>query len=275
MERSLSGREQRRIALWLDGETAKVDELISHQEALIATLAERAKALVSRAVWLGIDGAACGTTGIDTAPLAPAHWRRARNKELIFETTEVSSTGEEEMLSVSHLTGITPRSEKNVTMFEAESVVGYRLVAPDDLVINTMWAWMGALGVSRYNGIVSPAYGVYRFRRKEELAPRYYDYLFRTNEYVVEMTRHSRGVWSSRLRLYPYAFLRLRTVMPPVEEQRRIVVHLDSQTARIDGLIAKATELIGIAKERRAALIAAAVTGQIDVNERLRAKGVA
>ena len=50
---------------------------------------------------------------------------------------------------------MTPRSEKNVTMFEAESKIGYNLVEPGELVINTMWAWMGALGVSDFEGIVS------------------------------------------------------------------------------------------------------------------------
>ncbi len=58
------------------------------------------------------------------------------------EVASPSVKGEEEMLSVSHLTGVTPRSEKTVYMFEAESTVGYKLVHTGDLVINTMWAWM-------------------------------------------------------------------------------------------------------------------------------------
>lgn len=66
------------------------------------------------------------------------------------------------MLSVSHKTGVTPRSQKNITMFMAESYEGHKVCRPGDIVVNTMWAWMAAIGVSRHVGIVSPAYGIYR-----------------------------------------------------------------------------------------------------------------
>lgn len=73
----------------------------------------------------------------------PDSWPRVRNKQLLAESLAVSQDGDEELLSVSHITGITPRSEKKVTMIEAETLGGYRLVEPGDLVINMMWAWMG------------------------------------------------------------------------------------------------------------------------------------
>ena len=52
-----------------------------------------------------------------------------------------------------------------------------------------MWAWMGALGVSTHEGIVSPAYGVYRFT-DPDMEPLYFDALFRSRAYVAEMTRY-------------------------------------------------------------------------------------
>ena len=79
----------------------------------------------------------------------PAHWQETRGKYLFREVNERSETGEEELLSVSHKTGVTPRSEKNVTMFKAESYVGHKLCRPGDVAVNTMWAWMAALGVAR------------------------------------------------------------------------------------------------------------------------------
>jgi len=91
----------------------------------------------------------------------PEHWPEKRAKYYFKEVDQRSQTGEEEMLSISHITGVTPRSQKNVTMFKAESNAGQKMCQPGDLVINTMWAWMSALGVSNHHGIVSPSYGVY------------------------------------------------------------------------------------------------------------------
>src|SRR6185437_10317331 len=79
----------------------------------------------------------------------PSSWTELRAKYLFREVDERSSSGAEELLSVSHKTGVTPRSQKTVTMFLAESNVGHKVCKPGDVVVNTMWAWMAALGVSR------------------------------------------------------------------------------------------------------------------------------
>lgn len=225
--------EQRVISDYLDSETGRIDTLIEEQQRLIEMLRERRQTQVDYAVWSGLGDEPRTPCPVEPAPDIPAHWRMVRNKNLLSESTEVSADGSEELLSVSHLTGITPRSEKNVTVIEAESLDGYRIVEPGDLVINTMWAWMGALGVSQVKGIVSPAYGVYRPLPSAEFHPPYYDYPYRSWPYVVEMTRYSRGIWSSRLRIYPDVFLRLQVPVPPLEEQRRIAAYLDEKTAKI------------------------------------------
>lgn len=258
--------EQRAIADFLDRETAQIDALITRQNALIETLRERRAAVVDHIVWSGVTPASQQSlTGVETAPLAPRHWARLRNKNVFMERTDVSKGGEEELLTVSHITGVTPRSEKNVTMFEAESLQGYRIVRVGDLAINTMWAWMGALGVAACDGIVSPSYGVYRPRAGVPYLGRFFDYFYRSTPYVAEMTRNSRGITSSRLRLYPDVFLRLLVVVPPLKEQEQIAAYLDEQTGKIDALIAKTQQHIELAGERRTALITAAVTGQFNV----------
>jgi len=180
------------------------------------------------------------------------------------EVADLSATGDEELLSVSHLTGVTPRSEKDVNMFLAESMVGYKRCQPGDLVINTLWAWMGALGVSRCSGIISPAYGVYR-TTSDAVDPHYLDYSVRTPEYVTEMTRFSKGVWTSRLRLYPESFLALSLPVPPRDDQARIVEQVISETAEQERLKSTLDLFAATLAERRQALITAAVTGQIDV----------
>lgn len=198
-------------------------------------------------------------SGQDWLGEIPAHWSLLRAKYIFREIDDRSVSGDEELLSVSHLTGVTPRSEKNVTMFMSEDYTGAKLCRHGDLVINTMWAWMGALGVSSFTGIVSPAYGVYR-QFGEQLLPRYVDWLLRTPTYIAEYTRRSTGVNSSRLRLYPNQFLDLPVVIPPKQEQCRIVAFLDQKTAEIDTAIAKKERLIDLLQEQKGVLINGAVT---------------
>jgi type I restriction enzyme R subunit len=153
--------QQRAIADYLDAETAALDSLVAAERERVTRSQERLASAVEALV-LGPRATGARVNEPD-GPLAPVPtgWALRRNKTFIREVIELSQTGKEELLSVSHLTGVTPRAEKTVYMFLAESNEGYKLVKPGDVVINTMWAWMGALGVSRYSGIVSPAYGVY------------------------------------------------------------------------------------------------------------------
>jgi type I restriction enzyme S subunit len=212
-------------------------------------------------------------SGFDWLGDLPSHWSILRAKYVFREIDDRSMAGDEELLSVSHLTGVTPRSEKNVTMFMAEDYTGAKLCKDGDLVINTMWAWMGALGVSSTTGIVSPAYGVYR-QFQQRLRPRYMDWLFRTPMYVAEYTRRSTGVNSSRLRLYPDRFLDMPVVIPSIEDQDRIVAFLDQKTAEVDAAIAKKERLIELLAEQRGIQINQAVTRGLQPNVALRDSGV-
>jgi type I restriction enzyme S subunit len=260
--------EQCAIAAFLDRETAKIDTLIAKQERLIELLHEKRVALIRHVVTKGFDPTVpMKDSGIPAVGQIPAHWQVNRNKWIYRELNHRSTTGDEELLSVSHITGVTPRSEKEVYMFMAESMEGYKLCSPGDLVINTMWAWMGALGVSEYEGIVSPSYHVYTLRNEQAAGyvPKYLDLLYRTPVYVCEITRHSKGIWSSRLRLYPDAFFDMQTITPPLPEQHRIIDYISEHLRGLDALVQKCQQLIGQLQEYRTALISAAVIGKIDV----------
>jgi type I restriction enzyme S subunit len=260
--------EQRAIAAFLDRETATIDALIAEQRRLIELLQERRMAIISHAVTKGLDpDVPMKDSGIPAIGLVPAHWEVRRNKRIFEEVYERSVTGDEELLSVSHITGVTPRSEKQVYMFLAESFEGYKICRPGDLVINTMWAWMGALGITSYNGIVSPSYNVYRLRteQRDNYYPQYLDFFYRIPAHVSEINRHSKGIWSSRLRLYPDSFFEMYTPSPPFEEQRAIAEHVLEQTTKSDNMVAPIETHIAQLEEYRTALVAAAVTGKIDV----------
>lgn len=257
---------QEGIADFLDRETADIDALIAAKQRLLDLMAEKRRAIVAEAVMRGLDPSArLRPSGIDWLGDIPAHWEIERSRWLFTERDQRSQTGEEEMLTVSHLTGVTPRSEKDVNMFEAESTAGYKLCFAGDLAINTLWAWMGAMGTARVDGIVSPAYNVYT--PGPRLLPDYVDALVRIPVFAQEVTRHSKGVWSSRLRLYPEAFFETWWPVPPLDEQQQIVEHISIETAKIDRLRTATENSIALLKERRAALIAAAVTGQLEIPE--------
>lgn len=213
-------------------------------------------------------------SGVKSLGAIPAHWVVERNKTVLREINE-RSLGGEELLTVSHLTGVTPRADKqDVTMFLAESTDNCKRCQPMDLAINTMWAWMGALGIVSTPGIVSPSYNVYRFRRPSDHEPRYFDYLFRSAPYVAEINRYSKGVWTSRLRLYPESFLQMPVLLPPKREQQAIVNFLNNKTAAIDALIARKERLFELLEEKRQALITHLVTKGVDAKAPTKDTGV-
>ena len=258
--------EQTAIAEFLDRETGKIDGLVAEQRRLMELLKEKRQAVISHAVTKGLNPhAPMKPSGIEWLGDVPEHWDCVRNKVVFEEISERSISEEGELMTVSHITGVTPRSQKDVNMFLAETLDGYKKCRRGDLVINTMWAWMGALGCSPCDGLVSPAYNIYRPRNARRLSPAYYDYLCRLPAHVVTMKANSTGVWESRLRLYPDAFLSMRLPVPPLKEQLSIVEYLSIQTAEWDTLTAEAQRAIDLLQERRTALISAAVTGQIDV----------
>ena len=257
-------RQQRLIASYLDRETRRLDALVASKALVLGLLAEKRRALITHALTRGLDARApLRDSGVPWLDKIPGHWEIERAKWLFRERDERSETGDEELLTVSHLTGVTPRSEKDVNMFEAETTEGYKICFAGDLVINTLWAWMGAMGVSPVNGIVSPAYNVYQ--PGPRLEPNFVDALVRMPIFAQEVTRYSKGVWSSRLRLYPEGFFETFLPVPSLDEQRRIVAYIAKEAGRLDALSAANERTIKVLKERRSAIISAAVTGQIAV----------
>jgi type I restriction enzyme, S subunit len=140
--------------------------------------------------------------------------------------------------------------------------------------VNTLWAWMAALGASKCAGIVSPAYGVYRPHDADRFNPAYVDYLLRTRAYVAEYICRSTGIRSSRLRLYPDQFLDIALLEPPRQEQEQIVTYLRAQDAHIARFIKSKRDLIGLLTEEKVRIIDHAITRGLDASVKLRPSGV-
>ena len=256
--------KQRAIVKYLGSETRRLDALLVETERLLNLLEEKRQALIARAVTRGLNSdIPFRDSGIAWLGEIPEHWNTKRARWLFRERNQRSTTGCEELLTVSHLTGVTPRSEKAVNMFEAQTTEGYKVCFRGDLVINTLWAWMGAMGVASTDGIVSPAYNVYA--PLTAMDPEYVDALVRLRVFAQEVTRHSTGVWSSRLRLYPDGFFAVSLPVPPLVEQQQIARYLRRSEENIYDLKESVAHARALAGERRVALIAGAVIGKIDV----------
>ena len=203
----------------------------------------------------------------------PVRWPLVRGKQLFQEIDERSKDGTEELLSVSHITGITPRSQKNVTMFQAESLVGYKLCKTGDIAANTMWTWQGAIGVSKFAGVVSPAYNVYR-QKSDIFNPQYLDMLLRERQLVDVYHSLSTGIRPSRLRLYPDVFLTIKLPVPPREEQDQIVRFLDWKVSNINKLInIKKKEIKAIDALKRS-MVSHAITRGLTTDAPMKDSGV-
>ena len=187
----------------------------------------------------------------------PSHWEVLRIKNLFQEMDSRSETGDEELLSVSQYTGITPKREslenEDDHLTNAESLVGYKLVAKNDLIINIMLAWNGSLGISHYNGITSPAYCVYRLKGKNN--PDYFGYLFSTNLFKGEFRKNSTGIIDSRLRLYSDKFFSIFSVVPTKEEQDEIVQYIKTQGEKINQFIKTKLKFIDFLIEQKTSII--------------------
>ena len=256
--------KQRAIADFLDQETARLDSLVAEKERLLGLLDEKRGALSAQATTRGLHpDVPFRDSGVSWLGPIPEHWDTERARWIFRERDQRSATGAEELLTVSHLTGVTPRSEKEVNMFEAETLEGYKICLRGDLVINTLWAWMGAMGVAFVDGIVSPAYNVYA--PHDRMDPLYVDTLVRLRVFAQEATRYSMGVWSSRLRLYPEGFFAMTLPVPPLAEQREIAGFLEAEGRNINVLREATLHAIELLKERRDALIAAAIAGCFEV----------
>ncbi len=206
-------------------------------------------------------------SGVEWLGQVPEHWEVLPGRAVFREINDRGHP-DEQMLSVTITRGVLRQADLLVDSSKKDSSnedkSTYKLVQPGDLVYNKMRAWQGAVGVSAYRGIVSPAYIVQRLRRAENL-PRYMHFLLRTPRFATEAERWSYGITSDQWSLRAEEFKCIYFPLPPLPEQAAIVRFLDWADRRIRRAIRARQRRIKLLGEYKQALIHQAVTGQIDV----------
>ncbi len=214
-------------------------------------------------------------SGLTWLACIPKHWMVRRVKYVLREMDTRSNNGKEPLLRVSQYTGVTKRNQIDGLASadtRAASLIGYKRVEPNDLVVNIMLAWNGSMGVSPFVGITSPAYCVYRFG--PTMHPWYFHYLLRSPVYKQRIKSVSTGVVESRLRLYSDDLGRIEALLPPPDEQASIVRFLDWANGRLERAIRAKRKAIALLNEQKQAIIQQAVTRGLDPHVPLKPSGI-
>jgi len=259
--------EQTAIAAFLDRKTAQNDQAMAIKEQQIALLKEHKQILIQNAVTRGLDpNVAMRDSGVEWIGEIPSHWEVKRLKYVLDERNERSKTGEEPLFMVSQTHGLVVRSEFHEKAEVAQSNVDNKIVYKNDLVFNKLKAHLGVFFKSNldFKGLVSPDYAVYHSNGLiDDL--KYLEHLFRHPAYIGQFIIRATGIVEGLIRLYTGDLFQISIPVPPKQEQKAILDHIETQSVKIDQAIAIQQLQIEKLKEYKATLINHAVTGKIKV----------
>ena len=256
---------QREIADYLDRATARIDGLISAKQHQMELTTEKYHAFVAGAVTRGLEpNAPVRDSGLGWLGWVPAHWE-TKKVAWLFRERDQRGCPHLPLLEVSINSGVVLRE------FSKEHIEGtaadfntYKVARRHDIVFNKMRMWQGAVGAAPVDGLVSPDYVV--ASPIGTMTARYAELLFRTRMFSAECARRSHGIVWDRLRLYWEGFRDIEVCVPSPEEQAAMVHHVRDIGEKLDSLTFATRRSVNLLEERRSALIAAAVSGKIDVD---------
>ena len=182
----------------------------------------------------------------------PPGWRPTQLREFLTRRRDTGRT-DLALLSVNLVEGVCLRYANDGRPTPSEDLSAYQIVDQDDLVMNQLGKPHGSLGVSPYQGIISPAYFVARI--DPSALPRFVHYLLRTRLYISEYERRGKYMPPSQFDISWEQFRTIAALLPPMNIQRSIADYLDAETARIDALMIKKRRMMVLARERFVTLV--------------------
>ena len=252
--------EQQAIADYLDDTCSKIDKIIAEAKASIDEYKELKQSAIDNATMIGIHNSEMKDTDYVWFPEMPKHWNLALASLLFRE--DVRPVNENDVsLSLSQVDGLIPTDDMSERSLKSATHDNWKHVIPDDLVLNRFKGHLGVFFASRYTGMVSFHYGVYHAIRDDVYA-KYYEYLFHSTTYKNIFALKSNGITVGLQNLSNGNFYSVKTLHPPLDEQKEIVDYLDEKCKQIDSLISEKESLIHDLEEYKKALIYEVVTGK-------------
>lgn len=259
--------EQTKISDYLDAKCSEIDDLLTSVHSSIEEYKKLKQAVITQAVTKGVRGEReMKDSGVEWIGEIPAEWSVQRIKTIFSIRNERNYLPLEQVNLISLYTdkGVVQHCDiEKTTGNKASNADGYKKVYPNDMIVNIILCWMGAIGRSNYAGVTSPAYDVYVPSSKIEC--KFYHYYFRTLGFSGDCYKNGRGIMAMRWRTYSDQFRSIKVVVPPLEEQKEIVGYLDAKCAEIDGLIAKKEQLAKELESYKKSLIYEVVTGKREI----------
>ena len=213
-------------------------------------------------------------SGVQWIGQIPSHWevKHLRNFLTIFSEKGFDNA---QLLSVTREKGVILRDrddkEENHN-YVPDDLSGYKHLMSGDFVINKMKSWQGSYGVSKYEGIVSPAYFTCKLRGVD---PQFFSQAIRSKAYIGFFMQYSKGIRVDQWDLDPSSMKDIPFILPPLDEQKKIVPYLNAATAKIDEVIAQQQCMINLLNERKKIVINHAVTKGFNPNVKYKETGIA
>lgn len=257
--------EQRAIVSYLDVKCAKCDKLIAGNEKQITLLQELKQRIIADAVTRGINkNVKYKKTNVSWLGEVPEHWELSTLRCFLTLYSVKNHPGKQ-LLSVTREQGVIIRnteSKEENHNFIPSDLSGYKYVQAGDFCINKMKAWQGSYGVSKYEGIVSPAYYTCKLKGVNK---DFFSIAVRSRTYISFFAQYSKGIRVEQWDLSAIALKEIPFLLPPPSEQHAIVSYIAEKTSKIDLLTSKLQKEIEHLKEYKQRLISDVVTGQIKV----------
>lgn len=258
--------EQQQIANYLDKKTVEIDSVISDLELQLEKLETYRRELIFKAVTKGINqNIKMKDSGIDWIGEAPEHWEVVKIKWMFEIVKRIYGLGDRDVLSITQ-NGIKIKNiDENVGQM-AESYDKYQIVNINDFAMNSMDLLTGWVDCSKFEGVTSPDYRVFKFVENKVQCHAYYTYLFQLCYTNRIFYRLGQGVSNlGRWRLQAEQFLNMYLPKPNFKEQQQIATYLDNKSDQINTLKIDIMKQIDNLKDYRKILIRDAVTGKINV----------